>query len=114
MTDCHRSPEIAPARGDTRKATRSAICSGLDSPPLPISTSEVGAATTAPGLMVFTVTPDPATLSARFLAAMIRAALRTEPATLPVTKGVLTAHADDPSVAGPGHDRQSCVGHAKE
>ena len=27
------SPEIAPARGDTRKATRSAICSGLDSPP---------------------------------------------------------------------------------
>ena len=29
-------------------------------------------------------------------------------------KGVLTAHADDPSVAGPGHDRQSCVGHPKE
>ena len=29
-------------------------------------------------------------------------------------KGVLTAHADDPSVPGPGHDRQRRVGQAKE
>src|SRR5436190_2114951 len=63
------SPEIAPARGDTRNRTRSAICSGLDSPPRPIATSVAGESDTIPGLIVLTVTPDPAAASARFFAA---------------------------------------------
>ena len=69
-------------RRGRRRGRRSA--SGLDSPPLPGSTSVLGSGETVPGLTVLTVTPDPATLSARFLAAMISAALRTEPVTLPV------------------------------
>src|SRR3954452_3513446 len=86
MTDGDGLPETALARGQTRKPMRSAICSGLDSPPRPGSTSDAGEVLTVPGLTVLMVTPDPATPSARFLAAMIRAALRTEPGTLPVRK----------------------------
>lgn len=65
---------------------RFAVSAGVDSPLPPMRTSLDGSSFTMPGLTTLTVNPVPACASARCFAVMMSAALRTDPAMLPVTK----------------------------
>ena len=77
-------------------------------------TSLDGVGVTTPGLTVLTVTPDPATPSARFFAAMIKAALRTEPVTLPVRNAFCPLTPTTRPKPGLDHAGQDGVRHPQE
>lgn len=108
------SPLIPAARGESRKVITSATWVGVVSPKPPVATEVAGCSLTMPGLTVLIPIPLPACSSARCLAIVISAPLRTEPAMFPVTSAFWPETPDNPPGAGCPHMRQHCVGYAQE